>query len=107
MVILNIGGLHSNNKYWGDAENFRPERFINKEGKIGEKPRHYMPFGIGKRNCLGEVLARNTLAIAIPAFLQRLNFLPPKDGQPFVAKSTNSSLANLCEKYECRVQERH
>ncbi|CAD5123618.1 DgyrCDS11949 [Dimorphilus gyrociliatus] len=107
MVLINIGGLHENNELWGDAENYRPERFIADDGTLIEKPRHFMPFGIGKRNCLGEVLAKNTLGTAIPAFLQRLNFLPPEDGQPFVAKNLGSSLANLCEKYKCRVEERH
>ena len=34
-------------KLWGDPENFRPERFLDAEGKF-QKPEHVTPFGIGK-----------------------------------------------------------
>lgn len=32
---------------WGDPENFRPERFISKDGTF-KKDEHLMPFGYGK-----------------------------------------------------------
>ena len=42
--------------YWGDPENFRPDRFMS-EQKFRPDERN-IPFGIGKRRCLGENLAR-------------------------------------------------
>jgi methyl farnesoate epoxidase/farnesoate epoxidase len=34
-------------KYWGDPEAFRPERFLDSNGKF-VKPERVIPFGFGK-----------------------------------------------------------
>ena len=43
-------------EYWKDPEVFRPERFMQ-DGKFRVDERN-IPFGIGKRRCIGESLAR-------------------------------------------------
>lgn len=36
-------------KFWGDPENFRPERFLNKDGSFDKtKLDHVFGFGAGK-----------------------------------------------------------
>ena len=43
---------------WEDPEVFRPERFLDENGKFNPKPNQYfVPFGGGRRVCLGEKLA--------------------------------------------------
>merc|ERR1719422_652527 len=56
-IMYNTYTLHMDKDYWGDPEIFRPERFIDEHGKYKN---HEMlnPFGIGRRKCLGESLAR-------------------------------------------------
>lgn len=44
-------------KHWGDPEEFRPERFIDAEGKTF-KDEYFIPFGMGRRRCLGDAMAR-------------------------------------------------
>ena len=48
--------VHMDSQYWKDPESFRPDRFLH-EGRFTPDERN-IPFGIGKRRCLGETLAR-------------------------------------------------
>jgi methyl farnesoate epoxidase/farnesoate epoxidase len=48
-------------EYWGDPEAFRPERFLDPAtGSLIRKER-FVPFGFGKRVCMGESLAKSEL----------------------------------------------
>ena len=39
-----------------------------------------VPFGVGKRQCMGEALARNEVMLFTVGLVQRLTFLPPGGG---------------------------
>jgi len=56
LIMSNSYTIHMDQTYWGDPDNFRPERFISQQ-KFRPDERN-IPFGIGKRRCLGESLAR-------------------------------------------------
>jgi len=51
--MVNLWSVHMNQDHWGDPEAFRPERFLDDQGKL-LKNEHLIPFGIGKRSCLGK-----------------------------------------------------
>ncbi|CAH1992977.1 unnamed protein product [Acanthoscelides obtectus] len=51
---------------------FKPERYL-KNGQV-VIPDNIIPFGLGKRRCIGEALARGNLFLFITALLQRFNF---------------------------------
>lgn len=71
--------MHMDKEYWGDPENFRPERFFNPEGKVDLKKDITLPFGAGKRLCAGETFARNVTFLFVAAMYQNFNIkLPPK-----------------------------
>jgi len=72
IVFLNLYSVHMNKSHWGDPTKFRPERFLDSNGNI-LKDEHLIPFGIGKRICLGESLARMSLFIYFTTLVQ--NFL--------------------------------
>ena len=55
-VFYNTYGLHMD-PVWGDPEVFRPERFLDPNGNF-QNNEMLNPFGIGRRRCLGESLAR-------------------------------------------------
>jgi len=55
-VMYNTYSMHMDRDIWGDPQEFRPERFID-DGKFKPSDRLF-PFGIGRRRCLGETLAR-------------------------------------------------
>ncbi|PSN45989.1 Methyl farnesoate epoxidase, partial [Blattella germanica] len=82
MVLINLYSLMQDKEHWGDPENFRPERFLNAQGKF-VKDDWMIPFGTGKRMCLGEVLARSTVYLFFTSFLQEFTFsVPEGDTKP-------------------------
>ena len=80
MLIICIYSLMQDKEHWGDPENFRPERFLNSEGQF-VKDEWMLPFGTGKRMCLGEVLARSTVYLFFTSLLQEFTFSLP-EGEP-------------------------
>eukprot|EP00095_Tigriopus_kingsejongensis_P007363 maker-scaffold1571_size35388-snap-gene-0.6 protein:Tk07363 transcript:maker-scaffold1571_size35388-snap-gene-0.6-mRNA-1 annotation:"probable cytochrome p450 303a1" len=70
--------------YWNEPESFKPDRFI-KDGKF-KKDERLTIFGIGKRYCLGEQLARNELFIIFIRIMQRLDITASPEHPPPVDK---------------------
>jgi len=65
-VALFAYGAHHNPKYWEEPETFMPERWLGDAAKK-RKPYTYLPFGGGKRSCIGGAMSQveNTLALSI------------------------------------------
>jgi cytochrome P450 len=65
-VVLFAYGAHHSAKYWAEPEAFRPERFMG-DGAKKRIPYTYLPFGGGKRSCIGGAMSQveNTLALSI------------------------------------------
>ena len=80
-MLLCLYSLFQDKEHWGDPEIFRPERFLDSEGKF-VKDEWIIPFGAGKRVCLGEVLARSTLFLFFSALLQEFTFSTPEGDSP-------------------------
>ncbi|XP_037973711.2 cytochrome P450 18a1 [Plutella xylostella] len=56
-VVPLINCVHMDPALWDEPARFNPARFIDETGKI-RRPEFFMPFGVGRRMCLGDVLAR-------------------------------------------------
>jgi len=72
-VLMHQSAVHMDPEYWGDPEAFRPERFVNADGSVRRDER-LIPFGVGKRACLGESLARMELFVLFTCLLQKFRF---------------------------------
>ncbi|XP_043191071.1 methyl farnesoate epoxidase-like [Amphibalanus amphitrite] len=73
IVLMHLGSVHMDSEYWGDPEAFRPERFLTADGAVRHDER-LIPFGVGKRFCLGETLARMEMFMLFACLLQRFRF---------------------------------
>ncbi|KAK7021790.1 hypothetical protein SK128_010779 [Halocaridina rubra] len=79
-IIGNIYGIHWDRNVWNDPENFRPERFIDKDGQL-IRSENVVAFSVGRRNCLGESLARIETFQFLTGMLQKYKFGVP-EGHP-------------------------
>ncbi len=84
IVLANIWSLHHSEKYWDQPWVFNPNRFL--ENGVLVPPDHVkrqrvLNFGAGRRQCVGEVFARNRLFILVTLLLQKFKF-QPAEGRP-------------------------
>jgi cytochrome P450 len=96
-VTLFAYGAHHNPKFWPNPEDFMPERWMAGAAKK-QVTYSYIPFGAGKRSCIGGAMSQveNTLALSLllrrfrpeyvgqnPAGINATVTLTPKGGLPF------------------------
>uniref|UniRef100_A0A1I8NGG3 Cytochrome P450 n=1 Tax=Musca domestica TaxID=7370 RepID=A0A1I8NGG3_MUSDO len=83
IVLTSLKSVNNDETIWGDPKNFRPERFLDDNGKLCLKKDVSLPFAAGKRLCAGETFARNMLFLMTTTMLQNFNFvLGPNDKLP-------------------------
>jgi len=81
-VLFAIGEVYNDPEIFENPDEFNPNRFIEK-GEFKPHPK-VIPFGIGKRRCLGEILAKAQLYLYFTRILQLYNVEPrsPLDDKP-------------------------
>ncbi|XP_072038343.1 cytochrome P450 2U1-like [Amphiura filiformis] len=76
-VVCNIWSLHLDPNLWPDPERFDPSRHLNDKGEMVKSP-HVLPFGAGRRVCMGETLAKMELFLFFSSLMHQFKFdLPP------------------------------
>ncbi|XP_063236602.1 methyl farnesoate epoxidase-like isoform X2 [Bacillus rossius redtenbacheri] len=86
-LLVSLHSIHMDRDHWGDPEIFRPERFISADNELVQDD-WFMPFGLGKRRCLGEALARTSLFVFFTTLLHNFTLsqppgLPPPSTQGY------------------------
>ncbi|MFH4982220.1 hypothetical protein AB6A40_008929, partial [Gnathostoma spinigerum] len=72
-IMPQFGVVHLDDTLFPDPETFNPNRFLNTDGSL-KVLEHFNPFGIGKRSCLGESLARMELFLILTSLVQNFKF---------------------------------
>jgi len=78
-ILLSLYSVHHDESIWEDPMSFNPDRFMN-EANRKLKDELYQ-FGLGKRRCLGEALAKNFIFLFFTGVLRNFHIgaLNPMD----------------------------
>jgi len=87
-VLFAIGEVHNDPAIFENPESFNPDRFISKDGTFKAHPQ-VIPYGIGKRRCLGESLAKSQLYLYFTRILQLYHL----EARTELTDKTNDGLA--------------
>ncbi|PAA74695.1 hypothetical protein BOX15_Mlig013607g2 [Macrostomum lignano] len=81
ICTFNTYAIHHDPEVFPQPEKFLPERHLKEDGQFAASP-HLSTFGLGKRACLGESLARMELLVFFVTLVQRYSFsLDPEDSR--------------------------
>ena len=103
-VVMPVMAEVLKGEHWGDGEVFRPERFLSASGQL-RRDEHFIPFSTGRRQCLGEALARTQLFLFFTALVQSFTFLPEKPGE-MPAEEWQLGLSSLPTPFKLRLKPR-
>ncbi len=97
-VIINNHQIHHHPDFWKEPNTFNPQRFL--DNPFGQShPYAYLPFGSGKRGCIGRNFAFLEILTALVIILRRFSFefLPNQEVKPVMstAVTIRPSINNL------------
>ncbi|XP_010886716.2 cytochrome P450 2U1 [Esox lucius] len=77
VIVPNLWSVHRDPTVWDKPDDFKPSRFLDDQGKLLRKA-CFMPFGIGRRVCMGEQLAKIELFLMFTSLLQAFHCRLPE-----------------------------
>ncbi|CAH1778842.1 unnamed protein product, partial [Owenia fusiformis] len=84
-IWTNVWGAQHDPRYFTDPLTFKPERFLDGDGKAYKLAdvKSLFPFGIGKRSCPGDKIALDRIFLFVTNMMHKLRFVPvDKDNIP-------------------------
>ena len=107
MILVNVWGLHRNPTLWDEPEAFKPERWLDEEGKHISHPFQFLPFSTGRRVCVGETLAKAQLHMLAAMLFQKLKFTAvTDDGEHFKPSMISAALVCMAKPYKVIAEKR-
>ncbi|KAJ9608403.1 hypothetical protein H2200_007391 [Cladophialophora chaetospira] len=87
-VGVNTWVAHANKDMFGpDAEQFRPERWLEDPEKAAEMNRNILTFGAGSRTCIGKNISLLEISILIPELVRKFNFTLVDPNRPLESEN--------------------
>ena len=107
-VCLNIEKVHHDEREWPEPDVFKPERFLDPEGKfVGWTKLHgFMPFGLGRRECTGESLAKIMMLTFTSKLLHRYEIVLPEGAEKPSTKAVAFGGVLQSHKFEVLAKKR-
>jgi len=86
LVFVNASAIHRDPKSWEDPTTFKPERFLDgmTHAHIQVEGQNFelLPFGSGRRQCPGIMLASTLVHIMVATFVQSFDWSLPNGLEP-------------------------
>uniref|UniRef100_A0A7E4UQ36 Unspecific monooxygenase n=1 Tax=Panagrellus redivivus TaxID=6233 RepID=A0A7E4UQ36_PANRE len=103
-IVSNIASLLYDDRYFPEPHTFNPERFIDEDGAFKPHPA-VLPFGIGKRACSGEALAKMELFLVIGNLFNRYKFTEDSERPVSLKRVLKGTMEPL--PYVCKIEKRY
>ncbi len=99
-VYFHLGGVLYDPKYFPNPNTFDPTRYLSMDGKFTPHPKN-VAFGMGRRKCLGESLARMEIFLFFTHILSKFRLTkwedgPPLSMEPLPAVTNSPQMFELC-----------
>ena len=108
IIFPSLVSVAFNPKYFPNPHAFKPERFLSEDGSFMHDE-HLIPFGIGKRVCMGQTLAEKQLFLFFVGLMQKFDFAVP-NGQRLpsyhVKDESTNGLFRSTPKFETVISRR-
>ncbi|XP_071807416.1 cytochrome P450 2J6-like [Asterias amurensis] len=82
IILPNLWALGMDQELWPEPDKFIPERFFDETDQSVKKSEKLIPYGTGRRACLGEQLAKMELFLFFTHFLHGFNLSKPEGAPP-------------------------
>ena len=94
-------------EYWGDPETFRPERFLDSKTGTVIRKEQFVPFGFGKRVCMGESLAKGELFLFTAILIKNVVVLKPEHHPVPDTRNDIAGLTRSPKPFHIKIQRRN
>ena len=101
LIMYNIYKFHMDPDYWEQPKVFNPSRFLD-----GTKKEHFVPYGMGKRICMGESLAKNELFIFFTLIVQNLRIGLPINHEKLDPERADAGIVRVPKPFHVNVTAR-
>src|SRR4051812_44500819 len=92
MCYAAVYSIHHDPDLWHNPQEFNPHNF-DEEVVAQRHPYAFMPFGAGRRVCIGKLFALEEMNVAVAYLISTFDFKLPKDAQPVTPKMNSFLLA--------------
>ncbi|XP_058076427.1 xanthotoxin 5-hydroxylase CYP82C4-like, partial [Magnolia sinica] len=96
-LLVNVWKIHRDPRVWSDPLEFHPERFLERHMEVDVWGHDFqlIPFGSGRRSCVGSILAVQVMELALARLLHGFDWSTPFDGPVEVSEGFAFSLLKL------------
>lgn len=104
-IVVSLWSLGNNNETWKDVKKFDPSRFIDENGQFITYP-FFHPFGLAKRICVGETIAKNIIFLFATTFFEKYSVSLP-EGEPLPDTEALPGFTNAPKPFRVKINTRY